>query len=99
MIILQLSLVLVFAFILRNMYLYLDEHTLRLGNGQNIIINIIMWVMIGNIIAITLIFLYKYYQTEWRMIGRTGKQGSDGPTGEQGYAKCRPTESGEKTEC
>lgn len=99
MIFLKLSIVLVFAFILRNMYLYLDEHTSTLGDGQNIILNIIMWVMIGNIIAITSIFLYKYYQTEWRMIGRTGKQGLDGPVGQQGYAKCRPTESGEKTEC
>jgi hypothetical protein len=99
MIFLQLSLVLVFAFILRNMYLYLDEHTSKLGNGHNIILNIIMWVMIGNIVAVTGIFLYKYYQTQWRMIGRTGKQGLDGPVGQQGYAKCRPTESGEKTEC
>jgi hypothetical protein len=99
MIILQLSIVLIFAFILRNMYLYLDEHTSRLGNGQHIIINIIMWVMIGNIVAITAIFLYKYYQTEWRMIGRSGKKGIDGPQGQQGYAKCKPTESGEKVEC
>jgi hypothetical protein len=99
MIFLQLSIVIIFAFILRNMYLYLDEHTSTLGDGQNIILNIIMWVMIGNICSITFIFLYKYYQTEWRMIGRTGKKGLDGPVGQQGYAKCKPTESGEKTEC
>lgn len=99
MIILQLSIVMVFGFILRNMYLYLDEHTSKLGNGQNIILNIIMWVMIGNIVALTGIFLYKYYQTEWRMIGRIGKQGIDGPPGQQGYPKCKPTDSGEKIEC
>jgi hypothetical protein len=99
MIILELSLIVAFAFILRNIYLYLDKHTSLLGNGQDILINIIMWVMIGNIVVLTVIFLFRYYQTEWRMIGKTGKQGVDGPKGLQGYAKCRPTESGEKVEC
>lgn len=99
MIFLQLSILIAFSFILRNMYLYLDKHTSKLGNGQNIIINIIMWIMIGNIVAITGIFLYKYYQTEWRRIGRTGKPGLDGPIGKQGYAQCKPNDSGKKTEC
>lgn len=99
MIIIQLSFVLIFAFILRNVYLYLDEHTSNLGNGQNILINIIMWVMIGNIVAVTTIFLFRYYQNEWRMMGKIGKKGLDGPPGPQGYPKCRPTDSGEATEC
>jgi hypothetical protein len=99
MIIIQLSFVLIFAFILRNVYLYLDEHTSNLGNGQNILINIIMWVMIGNIVAVTIIFLFRYYQIEWRMMGKIGRQGLDGPPGQQGYPKCRPSNSGKETEC
>jgi hypothetical protein len=99
MIFLQLSILIAFSFILRNMYLYLDKHTSGLGNGQNIIIFIIMWIMIANIVALTGIFLYKYYQTEWRRIGRTGKPGLDGPSGKQGYAQCKPNDSGKKKEC
>jgi hypothetical protein len=98
MIILQLTLVLIFAFILRNIYIYLDQNTYEFGSGQNIIMTIIMWIMIGNIIVISGIFLYKYYQTEWRMMGRSGKQGLDGPPGKEGYPKCKPTDSAERAE-
>ena len=94
MIIIELAGVLLFGFLLRFMYLYLENNISKLGSENVIVIKIIMWLMIGNLVILTFIFLYNYYQTEWRQIGKMGKRGEDGPSGDQGSAKCRSKESG-----
>ena len=94
MIIIELAGVLLFGFLLRFMYLYLEKNISKLGPENVIVIKIIMWLMIGNLVILSFIFLYNYYQTEWRQIGKMGRQGDDGPIGNAGYAKCRSKESG-----
>jgi hypothetical protein len=87
MLILQLGIILFFAFILRYIYIYLDNNLKRLGN-QNIITQIIMWIMILNICLMMGIFIFASYYTEWTNVGRAGLQGPDGPEGDVGNIGC-----------
>ena len=88
MLILQLAIIFFFAFVLRYIYIYLDNNLARMGN-QNIIIQIIMWIMILNIFIMVSIFLFSSYQTEWRNVGRAGLQGVDGIQGDVGSIGCK----------
>jgi hypothetical protein len=103
MIIIELALILLFSFLLRFMYLYLENHISKLGEENMIVIKTIMWLMIGNIVILTFISIYNYYQTEWRQIGKMGKRGEDGPAGDGGYMKCRssqdPNSTQQSSEC
>lgn len=87
MLILQLGIIFFFSFILRYIYIYLDKNLARIGN-QNIIVQIIMWIMILNIFIMVSIFLFSSYQTEWRNVGRAGLQGVDGIQGDVGNLGC-----------
>ena len=88
MLILQLGIIFFFSFILRYIYIYLDKNLARMGN-QNIIVQIIMWLMILNIFIMVSIFLFSSYQTEWRNVGRAGLQGVDGIQGDVGSIVCK----------
>ncbi len=97
MILIQLVLIGIFAFILRLMFIYIDKHISVISNGQSFIPNIIVLLMAANISIMTFIVLYNYYQTEWRLVGNVGKQGPDGPKGDQGYIGCKKNQ--ENTDC
>lgn len=88
MLILQLGIIFFFTFVLRYIYIYLDKNLTRMGD-QNIIVQIIMWVMILNIFIMVSIFIFSSYQTEWRNIGRIGLQGADGIQGDVGSIGCK----------
>ncbi len=88
MLILQLGIIFFFTFVLRYIYIYLDKNLARMGD-QNIIVQIIMWVMILNIFIMVSIFIFSSYQTEWRNIGRIGLQGDDGIQGDVGSIGCK----------
>uniref|UniRef100_A0A6C0E6E4 Uncharacterized protein n=1 Tax=viral metagenome TaxID=1070528 RepID=A0A6C0E6E4_9ZZZZ len=45
-------------------------------------------LMILNIVIMTGIVVFSAYQTEWRMIGRPGDKGQDGPIGVEGHPVC-----------
>ena len=87
MLIIQLAIICFFAFILRLIYIYLYNNLARLGN-QNIITQIIMWIMILNICLMMGIFIFASYYTEWSNVGRAGLQGKDGPSGDVGSVGC-----------
>jgi hypothetical protein len=88
MIVLKSAGLILFAGLLRFMYLYLQKHLARVGENSEVVLYVIMWLMICNIIITCGIFVYYYYQTEWRLIGKIGKRGPDGPIGNQGSTKC-----------
>lgn len=88
MLIIELSLIIVFAFILRFIFLYLQRNIEQLGPGQNVVITIIMIVMLFNIILMVGIVLYSSYHTEWRALGSIGLPGPDGPPGDIGPPNC-----------
>ena len=87
MLIVQFAIIFFFAFILRLIYTYLYNNLARLGN-QNIITQIIMWIMILNICLMMGIFIFASYYTEWSNVGRAGLQGKDGPSGDVGSVGC-----------
>ena len=88
MIIIELSLIIVFAFVLRNIFIYLQRNISILGPGQNVVISIIMIVMLFNIVLLVGIVLFSNYHTEWQSIGPIGLQGADGQQGEKGQTQC-----------
>ncbi len=88
MIIIELSLIFVFAFVLRTIFIYLQRNISILGPGQNVVIAIIMIVMLFNIVLMIGIVLFSSYHTEWQLIGAIGLQGPDGPMGDRGDAQC-----------
>ena len=90
MIALEAAGLILFAGLLRFMYLYLQKNLGKLGHDIDVILYVIMWLMICNIIITCGIFMYYYYQTEWRLIGKIGKRGPDGAIGTQGNTICTP---------
>ncbi len=88
MIIIELGLIIVFAFILRIIFIYLQRNISILGPGQNVVIVIIMIVMLFNICLMVGIVLFSNYHTEWQSIGAIGLQGPDGPQGDKGNKQC-----------
>ena len=87
MLIIQLAIICFFVFMLRLIYIYLYNNLARLGN-QNIITQIIMWIMVLNVCLMIGIFIFASYYTEWSNVGRTGLQGNDGPPGDAGSVGC-----------
>ncbi len=88
MIVIQLAFILIFAFMLRIIFIYIDSNITELTNGNTLISKIVMWLMISNVAIILFIVLYNYYQTEWMLIGKVGKAGPDGQKGDQGLVGC-----------
>ena len=86
----KLALIIIFAFILRRMFIYIEQSISLIGsnNNQAFIVKIIMWLMIANIAIISFVVLFNYYQKEWKNIGKIGKKGADGPKGDQGSVGC-----------
>ncbi len=101
MIVFKLALIIVFAFILRLMFVYIDKNIIILGdtNNQNFIITIIMWLMIINVAIIFFLVVFNYYQVEWKRIGKIGKRGGDGPRGDQGSIGCNKNINQEMGQC
>lgn len=97
MIVFKLALIVIFAFILRLMFVYIEQNISLLGsnNNQTFITTIIMWLMIANVVIISFLVLFNYYQLEWKNIGKIGKKGPDGPKGEQGPVGCNKHKTGE----
>jgi hypothetical protein len=89
MIFIQLSIILLIAFLLRLMFVFLEEHITKLGPGNKTILHIIVAIMIINICILIFIYIYRYYFTEWRAVGKIGKRGADGPIGDQGNPICK----------
>ena len=88
MIIIELSLIIVFAFVLRTIFIYLQRNISILGPGQNVVISIIMIVMLFNIVLMVGVVIFSNYHTEWQSIGPIGLQGADGQQGEKGQTQC-----------
>jgi hypothetical protein len=101
MIVFKLALIIVFAFILRLMFVYIEKNIILLGdaNNQTFIITIIMWLMIINVAIIIFLVLFNYYQTEWKSIGKMGKRGPDGIKGDQGSIGCNKNLNKEVEQC
>jgi hypothetical protein len=87
MLVIKLTFILFFCFILQIIYSYLKTHLSILGE-TSLIMKTIILLMILNIVIMTGIVVFSAYQTEWRMIGRPGNKGQDGQQGSKGNPIC-----------
>lgn len=87
MLVIKLTFILFFCLILHLIYSYLKTHLSVLGETTTIMKTLII-LMILNIVIMTGIVVFSAYQTEWRMIGRPGDKGQDGPIGIEGHPVC-----------
>jgi hypothetical protein len=94
MLIIKLTFIVFFCFILQVIYNYLNTH-LSIFGETGIVMKTVVILMILNIVIMTGIVVFSAYQTEWRSIGRPGNQGRDGPTGITGDPICPDNPNGE----
>ena len=88
MLVIYLSLILIFAFVLFMMFNYLRKNLYMMGSGQQQVVSIIIFVIIANLIIMTGILVYNNYHYNYQMIGDIGMQGEEGPSGDDGPARC-----------
>ena len=88
MLVIYLALIIIFGFVLSQVFVYLKQNISIMGSGQQKVITIIVFVIIANLLIMTGILVYNSYYNEYRSIGDIGIQGNKGPKGDKGPKKC-----------
>ncbi len=88
MLVIYLTLILIFAFVLWSIFAYLRKHISTMGQGQQKVIMIIFFVIVANLVIMTGILVYNNYYYDYQNIGEIGMSGDEGSEGEKGPPKC-----------
>jgi len=88
MLVVYLALIIIFGFILSQIFIYLKKNISIMGPGQQKVTTIIIFVIGANLLIMTGILVYNSYYNEYRSIGDIGIQGNKGPKGDKGPKKC-----------
>ncbi len=99
MLVIYLALIIIFGFVLSQIFVYLKKNISIMGPGQQKVISIIIFVIAANLLIMTGILVYNSYYNEYRMIGDIGIQGDIGPKGDKGPVKCPPKNARPSSEC
>jgi hypothetical protein len=99
MLVVYLALIIIFGFILSQIFVYLKKNISIMGSGQQKVITIIVFVIGANLLIMTGILVYNSYYNEYRTIGDIGIQGDKGPKGDKGPEKCPPKNVRPSSEC
>ena len=99
MLVIYLALILIFGFVLSQIFVFLKQNISIMGPGQQKVITIIVFVIIANLLIMTGILVYNSYYNEYRNIGDIGIQGNVGPKGDKGPRKCPPKNVRPSSEC
>jgi hypothetical protein len=88
MLIINFALIIILSIFLIQIFIYLKSQIALMGNGQQKVISILLFLIIFNVLLMSAIILFNSYINQYRLIGEIGVAGDDGPSGDNGQVQC-----------